>query len=264
MISRYGSLVLCYIDDVIIATETLEDHLVRLKEVLTCLRDAGLKLKPGKCEILKKSVKYLGRVIDGNGMYPDPEQAQSIEEWIEPRNHKEMQSFLGLSNYYRDFIINYAEKAKPLTELTKTTKDYEWSDEAQRAFDLLKKELCSNPILALPVSDGMFYLDTDASDVAISGILHQEQEWKDRKVLRPVCYGSRVLNEAEQRYGAPKAEMLAVVFFVEKFRCFLAGRKFVLRVDNQALSWLKTYSMDLRMIGRWITRLDQYHFEIQH
>ena len=80
VISRYGSLAFCYIDDVIIATETLKDHLVRLKEVLTCLRVAGLKLKPGKCEILKKSVQYLGRVIDGNGMYPDPEQAQSIEE----------------------------------------------------------------------------------------------------------------------------------------------------------------------------------------
>ena len=80
VISRYGSLVLCYIDDVIIATETLEDHLLRLREVLTCLKDAGLKLKPGKCEILKKSVKYLGRVIDGNGMHPDPEQAQAIQD----------------------------------------------------------------------------------------------------------------------------------------------------------------------------------------
>ena len=93
---------------------------------------------------------------------------------------------------------------------------------------------------------------------------HQEQEWKGRKILRPIYYGSRVLNTAEQKYGAPKAEMLAVVYFVEKYRSFLAGRKFVLRVDNQALSWLKTYSMDMGVIGRWITRLDQYHFEIQH
>ena len=107
-------------------------------------------------------------------------------------------------------------------------------------------------------------METDASEVAIAGILHQEREWNGRKVLRPICYGSKVLNEAEQRYGAPKAEMLAVVYFVEKYRSFLAGRKFILRVDNQALSWLKTYSMDTGIVGRWITRLDQYTMEIQH
>ena len=264
IMNRYGSIVLCYIDDVIIATETLEEHFVRLREVLTCIKDAGLKLKPTKCEILKESVKYLGRIIDETGVYPDPEQVQTVQDWHVPRNHKEMQSFLGLTNYYREFIVNYAEKAKPLTDLTKTTLEYVWSPEAQTSFELLKKELCSAPVLALPNEEGMFYLDTDASEVAISGILHQEQEWNGKKILRPVCYGSRVLNAPEQRYGAPKAEMLAVVFFVEKYRCFLAGRKFILRVDNQALSWLKTYSMDLGMIGRWITRLDQYYFEIQH
>ena len=74
-----------------------------LREVFACLKDAGLKLKPGKCESLKESVKYLGRVIDKYGMYPDPDQVQSVQDWMEPRNHKEMQSFLGLPNYYRDF-----------------------------------------------------------------------------------------------------------------------------------------------------------------
>ena len=115
-------------------------------------------------------------------------------------------------------------------------------------------------MLGLADNEGTFYLDTDASEVAISGILHQEQEWKGRKILRPIYYGSRVLNTAEQKYGAPKAEMLAVVYFVEKYRSFLAGRKFVLRVDNQALSWLKTYSMDMGVIGRWITKVGPIPF----
>ena len=117
-----------------------------------------------------------------------------------------MQSFLGLANYYHDFIVNYATKAKPLTELTKASRTFEWSQEAQAAFDCLKEELSSEPVLALPDEEGMFYLDPDASEVAIAGILHQEQEWNGKKVLRPICYGSKVLNEAEQRYGAPKAE----------------------------------------------------------
>ena len=110
----------------------------------------------------------------------------------------------------------------------------------------------------------MYVLDTDASVVAISGILHQEQEWNGRTVLRPIAYGSKVLSETEMKYGAPKAEMFAVVTFVEKYRAYLGSAPFKLRVDNRALSWLKTYSMDQSYIGRWIVRLDGYHMIIKH
>ena len=97
-----------------------------------------------------------------------------------------------------------------------------------------------------------------------SGILHQEQQWNGRTVLRPVYYGSHALNPTQMKYGAPKLEMLAVVTYVKKFHSYLAPRRFVLRVDNQALSWLKTYSMDLGMVGRWLMCLDQYNMEIEH
>ena len=96
----------------------------------------------------------------------------------------------------------------------------------------------------------MYVLDTDASVVAISGILHQEQEWNGRKVLRPIAYGSKVFSDTETKYGAPKAEMFAVVTFVEKYRTYLGSEPFKLRVDNRALNWLKTYSMDQSYIGR--------------
>ena len=110
----------------------------------------------------------------------------------------------------------------------------------------------------------MFVLDTDASVVAISGILHQEQEWNGRTVLRPIAYGSKVLSDTEMKYGAPKAEMFAVITFVEKYRAYLGSAPFKLRVDNRALAWLKTYSMDQSYIGRWIVRLDGYHMIIEH
>ena len=109
----------------------------------------------------------------------------------------------------------------------------------------------------------MYVLDTDASVVAISGILHQEQEWNGRTVLRPIAYGSKILSDTEMKYGAPKAEMFAVVTSVEKYRAYLGSAPFKLRVDNRALSWLKTYSMDLSYIGRWIVRLDGYHMIIE-
>ena len=111
----------------------------------------------------------------------------------------------------------------------------------------------------MPTEKGLYVLDTDASVVAISGILHQEQEWNRRNVLRPIAYGSKVLSDTEMKYGAPKAEMFAVITFVEKYRAYLGSASFKLRVENRALSWLKTYSMDQSCIGRWILRLDEYH-----
>ena len=116
----------------------------------------------------------------------------------------------------------------------------------------------------MPTEKGMYVLDTDASVVAISGILHQEQEWNGRTVLRPIAYGSKVLSDTEMKYGAPKAEMFAVVTFAEKYRAYLGSAPFKLRVDNRALSWLKTHSMDQSYIGRWIVRLEGYHMIIEH
>ena len=129
-------------------------------------------------------------------------------------------------------------------------KNFEWNDEAQVAFENIKRELCEAPVLGMPTEKGMYVLDTDASVVAISGILHQEQEWNGRTVLRPIAYGSKVLSDTELKYGAPKTEMFAVVTFVEKYRAYLGSAPFKLRVDNRALSWLKTYSMDQSYIGR--------------
>ena len=116
----------------------------------------------------------------------------------------------------------------------------------------------------MPTEKGMYVLYTDASVVAILGILHQEQEWNGRTVLRPIAYGSKVLSDTVMKYGAPKAEMFAVVTFLEKYRAYLGSAPIKIRVDNRALSWLKTYSMDQIYIERWIVRLDGYHMIIEH
>ena len=141
---------------------------------------------------------------------------------------------------------------------------FTWTDEAQVSFENIKRELCEAPVLGMPTEEGMFVLDTDASVVAISGILHQEQEWNERTVLRPIAYGSKVLSDYEMNYGATKAVMFAVITFVEKYRAYLGSAPFKLRMDNRALAWLKTFSMDQIYIGRWIVRLDGYHIIIKH
>ena len=143
-------------------------------------------------------------------------------------------------------------------------KKFTWTDEAQVSFENIKRELCEAPAIGMPTEKGMFVLDTDASVVAISGILHQEQEWNGRTVLRPIAYGRKVLSDTEMKYGAPKAEMFAVITFVEKYRVYLGSAPFKLRVENRALAWLKTYSMDQSYIGRWMVRLDGYHMIIEH
>ena len=100
--------------------------------------------------------------------------------------------------------------------------------------------------------------------VAESGILHQDQEWNGRTVHRPIAYGIKVLSDTETKYGAPKADTFAVITFVEKYRALLGSAPFKLRVDNRALAWLKTYSMDQSYIARWIVRLEGYHMIIEH
>ena len=110
----------------------------------------------------------------------------------------------------------------------------------------------------------MFVLDTDASVVAISGIFRQEHECNGRTVLQPIANGSNFLSKTEMKYGAPKAEMFAVITFVEKYRAYLGSAPFNLRIDNRALAWLMTYSMEQNYIVRWIVRLDSYHMIIEH
>ena len=151
-----------------------------------------------------------------------------------------------------------------MLELIKKNQYFHWEAVHQESFDAVKQALLNAAALAAPNEEGLFILDTDASAVAIAGILYQEQEYNGETILQPIVYGSESLRKTQLNYGASKLEMYAVFYFIEKFHSYLAGREFTLRVDNQALSWVTTYSMDQAMIGRWIARLYQYHFKTVH
>ena len=259
---RHGSVVTAYIDDIVIATEAIEDHNTRIKEAFECLRLAGFKIRAEKCDFMRTETEYLGRVVSAGGIKPDPEAVVKIQEWMPPRNKKELESFLGFANFYRDFVPFHAAKVQPMQELIKKNQHFHWEARHQDAFDAVKQALANATALAPPNEKGRFVLDTNASAVAIAGILHQEQEHNGKIILRPIVYGSKSLTKTH--YGAPKFEMYAVFYFIEKFHSYLAGREFTLRVENQSLTWLKTYSMDQAMIGRWIACLEQYHFKTVH
>ena len=162
-----------------------------------------MKRKPSKCEIPRDSIKYLGRMVDRHGLRPDPEAAEAVLTWKAPRADTQLLSFLGFANYYREFIRGYTDKMYPMQKLMHNKgKKFEWNEEAQTAFENIEWELCQAPLLGMPREKGIYVLDTDASVVAISGILHQEHKWNGRTFIRPIAYGSKVLSDTEMKYGA--------------------------------------------------------------
>lgn len=130
---------LIYLDDIIIYSSNLDEHFDKLSEVLGRLRDAGLKLKPSKCEFIKDEVLYLGHVVSKNGISPNPKLTKSVTNWKVPQNVKEVQTFVGLCNYYRQYVLRFSEIASPLSKLTRKDVPFKWSDECQTALETLKR-----------------------------------------------------------------------------------------------------------------------------
>ena len=164
---------LVYLDDIVLFSRTCEEHLERLVRVLGRLESAGLKLKPEKCNLMQKSVSFLGHVVSGEGIATDPAKTKLVSEWPVPTSVKEVRSFLGLAGYYRRFVKGYATIATPLNHLMKKDQPFEWTDKTQEAFETLKNALTSSPVLAMPNDRGEFVLDTDACDRAIGAVLSQ-------------------------------------------------------------------------------------------
>ena len=156
---KYGNFVMRYVDDVVIATPTLEDHIDWLHVVFGCMKTVGLKCKPSKCEILRDSIKYLGRMVDRHGVRPDPEAVEAALTWKAPRKDTQFMSFLGFANCYRAFIKGYADNVYPMQRLMRNKgKKFEWNDEAQVAFENMKRELCEAPVLGMPTEKACMFL----------------------------------------------------------------------------------------------------------
>ena len=158
---------LVYLDDVLILGRSFSEHLHNLRDVFDRLREAGLKLKPSKCTFGQKEVAFLGHIVSDQGIAPDPTKVAAITNWPTPRNRKEVQQFLGLGNYYRRFIQDFATIAKPLHRLTEKDREFLWTEACEVAFRRLQGKLVSAPILAFPDFTKSFVLDTDASNEGI-------------------------------------------------------------------------------------------------
>lgn len=212
---------LIYLDDIIIFSKTFKEHVERVKQVLEKLHEAGLKLKPEKCELFQTEVKFLGHIVNENGVSPDMQNVEKIVNWPCPKNLTEVRQFLGMASFYRKFIKDFSIKAKPLTNLTKKNEPFYWSQDCQTAFTVLKEALIEPDIMGYPnLSQGKFILDTNACDVGIGAVLSQIQDGRERVI----SYARRTLNKAERNYCVTDKELLAVKHFIEYFRQYLFGR----------------------------------------
>ena len=213
---------------------------------------------------MKSEIKYLGRVVSAEGVKPDLKAVTKLRDSEIPRNKTEMRSFPGFANYHPEFIPRHSKLFAPLHFITGVNATFTWGSEQQQAFNEIEKALIEATANSQPDSEGELMLDTDASAVAIAGILQQWQGSPGDRRIRPIVYGSKKLTATQAKYGSPKLEMYAAYHFIVENHSYLCPRKLTLRVDKQALSWLKTYSTNQALIGRWIMALEKYHFRVEH
>lgn len=213
---------------------SFETHLERLGKILAIIKEAKLKLRPDKCEFAKSEVSYLGFLITREGLRPDVNKTRAISELAAPGSKDEVKRFLGMLSYYRRFINRFSSIASCLFELTKAKTVFEWTDEHQKAFDVLKRQLVQAPVLAYPDFDKEFEIYTDASGVGIGGVLVQRNE--DR--MHPIAFASRQLNRHERNYSTSEREMLAIVWSAKHFKPYIYGRHTRFFTDHKPLSTL--------------------------
>lgn len=245
---------LVYLDDILVFSKTQEEHLEHVRQVLNMIRENKLYCKLSKCSFLQTELEYLGHLVGADGVRVNPKKVQAVQEFPRPTNVSELRAFLGLSNYFRKFIQNYADTAHPLTAQTGKNSILTWDSACDRAFNGIKDRLTKAPVLALPDPDKTFVVETDASVIGIGAVLMQDG--------RPVAYESRKLIPAERNYTTTEQELLGVVHALKTWRCYLEGAKypFVVRTDHNPLTYLPTQPNLSRRQARWSEYLQRFHF----
>ena len=252
------SFVAIYMDDIVVFSKTPQEHEQHLQIVLHRLETFGFKLNKKKCQYHQSEIDYLGLRISNGSMQPIVEKIKAVTEIRVPTSRTEIQSFLGLVNFYRDFCPDLAETSIPLYELTHKNKTFEWNNKHQEAFDKVKQLITNAPLLKIPALSKPFIIATDASAVALGAVLSQGYNGKEH----PISFASRVLTEAEKNYSVIEKELLAIVFAIKKFRCYVYGHRFTIFCDHNPLQFIATMKDPTKRIARWLMWLQDYDFKV--
>ena len=224
--------VIVFIDDILIYSQSETEHEHHLRLVLQRLREHRLYAKFSKCEFWMPQVSFLGHIVSKDGILVDPSKIEAVKNWPRPTSVTEVRSFLGLASYYRRFVEGFSKIATPLTELTRKSNRFEWTDRCEKSFQELKERLITAPVLSLPVDDAKFVVYCDASKLGLGCVLMQEG--------KVIAYASRQLKEYEQRYPTHDLELAAVVFALKIWRHYLYGEKCEIYTDHKSLKYFFT------------------------
>jgi hypothetical protein len=248
--------VVVFIDDILIYSETAEEHAEHLRIVLERLRQNQLYAKFSKCEFWLEKVAFLGHVLTAEGVAVDPEKIEAVSEWQQPKSVTDIRSFLGLAGYYRRFIENFSKIAKPMTELLKNNVPFVWSPKCEASFQELKTRLTTTPVLTLPDIRKDFVVYCDASRQGLGCVLMQ-----DGKV---VAYASRKLRKHKENYPTHDLELAAVVHALKIWRHYLIGNKCDIYTDHKSLKYFFTQTeLNMRQ-RRWLELIKDYDLNIQY
>lgn len=256
--------VFVYLDDIIVVNNNFEEHIKTLREVYNRLKNAGLTVNVEKCEFCRKSLKYLGYVVDERGLHTDPDKVSAVVNYPVPRTTTEIKRFMGMCSWYRRFVNNFSTIVAPINELLRGKKkgnQIQWSKEAEASFAQIKNALISAPVLSAPDFNNDFIVQSDASNVGIGAVLTQVMSDGEEHVI---AYASRTLSKAERNYTVTERECLALVFAVEKFRPYIEGTKFKAITDHYALLWLTKMQDPVGRLARWAMKLSQYDMTLEH
>lgn len=251
-----------YIDDVVIYSDTFDEHMERLKAVLSSLSSANLVVKLSKCEFVKATVEYLGYVIGQGVVAPPTAKIKCIDTLPVPTCKKDLRRFIGMVGYYRMFINNFAGMLSPLTDLLKKGVKFEWTSQCDEVFNQLKGVLCCKPVLQAPDFCKPFKLACDASDVGAGAVLLQED---NTGVHHPVSYFSKKFQTAQKNYSVIEKELLSLILALQHFEVYLcSGSVITVYTDHHPLKFLNKFKHKNQRLTRWSLFLQEYNLDVQH
>ncbi len=253
--------VIAYLDDILIYSETLEEHKQHVHKVLQTLLEAKLLVEPEKAKFHVQEVEFLGHVIKPGRLEMQPSKIQAILDWPTPTCVKDIQAFAGLANYYRQYIKGFGEIRQPMDKLTRKDTPFKWEKPQQDAFDEIKRRVASKPVIATPNPELAYIIEADASGKGIGAVASQRNEQGE---LHPIAFYSRALKGPELNYGIPDQELLAIVEAFKEWKVYLIGAKHKITVysDHKNLtSFTTTKDLNKRQV-RWWEFLSEFDFDI--
>jgi hypothetical protein len=252
-----------YLDDILIFSRDLTEHRRVTRIVMERLRKNKLFLKPEKCDFEKRKIEYLGVIISEGQVEMDPVKVAGVADWPTPSTKKELQQFLGFTNFYRRFILDYSHIAQPLFVLT-GKKDFKWGEDQTEAFQELKNRITRAPVLTLADDSKPFRVEADSSDVATGAVLSQQSDVDSK--WHPVAYLSKSLSAVERNYEIHDKEMLAIIRGLEDWRHFLEGARHKVEIwtDHKNLEYFRTAKKLNRRQARWSLYLSRFDFTLHH